>query len=371
MREITSAPKGCCWLSMRLHRERLSRSRGRAASRRPSSCRGRTRSRSVRPVVSPGSTSISRSSHDDRGDLEVGGAQRAAERAHDLERHAQLEVVHRREQALEVGAPGPRASAPRARGSASAPRAAGSRGGRRRRAPPSAASASGGTSTTRSSSRRRAAREPPAVLQLLGRERARVDGRRAARLPSTTRTLHFLQVPWPPQVESIAIPFQLAASKIVVPAGHARLLRRRAVVAGRLEAQPDAVLLRRHRRQDLGSAHDAAAACFSRCDGDPARAPLVVAEQQVGRAHGVDALRRARVHDRARQPVALRHRQERGAERVPPRQAERHVRGAAGHVHAELVADQRERLERERDRVGSAPTVIASGSMTTSSGGMP
>src|SRR5439155_22364819 len=37
--------------------------------------------------------------------------------------------------------------------------------------------------------------------------------------PATTRTLHFLQVPCPPQVESTATPFQLAASKSVVPAG--------------------------------------------------------------------------------------------------------------------------------------------------------
>ena len=34
-----------------------------------------------------------------------------------------------------------------------------------------------------------------------------------------TWTLHFLQVPWPPQVESIAMPFQLAASNRVTPAG--------------------------------------------------------------------------------------------------------------------------------------------------------
>src|SRR5208337_1736312 len=30
---------------------------------------------------------------------------------------------------------------------------------------------------------------------------------------------HFLQVPWPPQVESIAMPFQLAASNRVTPYG--------------------------------------------------------------------------------------------------------------------------------------------------------
>src|SRR4029078_7853843 len=37
--------------------------------------------------------------------------------------------------------------------------------------------------------------------------------------PSSTRTLHFLQVPWPPQVESIAMPFQLAASNTGVALG--------------------------------------------------------------------------------------------------------------------------------------------------------
>ena len=30
---------------------------------------------------------------------------------------------------------------------------------------------------------------------------------------------HFLQVPWPPQVESMAMPFQLAASNTVTPCG--------------------------------------------------------------------------------------------------------------------------------------------------------
>ena len=41
--------------------------------------------------------------------------------------------------------------------------------------------------------------------------------RRAA--PSSICTLHFLQVPWPPQVESMAMPFQLAASNTLTPAG--------------------------------------------------------------------------------------------------------------------------------------------------------
>ena len=85
-----------------------------------------------------------------------------------------------------------------------------------------------------------AAGQPPAVAQLVGGERARVDAAPTGTSPETIRTLHFLQVPWPPQVESIAIPFQLAASKIGVPLGHADL------GAVGQEAQPDA--LRRRRR---------------------------------------------------------------------------------------------------------------------------
>ncbi len=78
--------EGLLAVEHRADRRAACRSRGRAASRRPSSCRGRTRSRSGAPVVSPGSTSISSSSHDDRGDLEVRVAQDAARAsAHDLQ----------------------------------------------------------------------------------------------------------------------------------------------------------------------------------------------------------------------------------------------------------------------------------------------
>ena len=38
-------------------------------------------------------------------------------------------------------------------------------------------------------------------------------------MPATICTLHFLQVPCPPQVESMAMPFQLAPSKTVTPGG--------------------------------------------------------------------------------------------------------------------------------------------------------
>ena len=67
--------------------------------------------------------------------------------------------------------------------------------------------------------RLRAAGEPPALAQLVGARTRAGRPSRPARRRRRTRTLHFLHVPWPPHVESIAIPFQLAASKIDVPAG--------------------------------------------------------------------------------------------------------------------------------------------------------
>ncbi len=63
---------------------------------------------------------------------------------------------------------------------------------------------------------RQASRQP---LRSSSVENARGSTGLISALPETTRTLHFLQVPWPPQVESIATPFQLAASNSVVPAG--------------------------------------------------------------------------------------------------------------------------------------------------------
>ena len=61
--------------------------------------------------------------------------------------------------------------------------------------------------------------QPPAGAQLVGAERAHVAARTTGTCRPTTRTLHFLQVPWPPQVESMAMPFQLAASKTLTPGG--------------------------------------------------------------------------------------------------------------------------------------------------------
>ena len=60
---------------------------------------------------------------------------------------------------------------------------------------------------------------------------SRLDGAGGS---SAILTRHFLQVPWPPQVESIAIPFQLAASNSVTPYGTrtARSLKSRLIRTG-------------------------------------------------------------------------------------------------------------------------------------------
>ena len=60
--------------------------------------------------------------------------------------------------------------------------------------------------------------QPPAGAQLVRAERARVEPRhRDVALDDPHPAL--LHVPWPPQVESTAMPFQLAASNSVAPAG--------------------------------------------------------------------------------------------------------------------------------------------------------
>ena len=42
---------------------------------------------------------------------------------------------------------------------------------------------------------------------------------RVAGVAGVSRTLHLWQVPWPPQVESMAMPFHDAESKTVTPGG--------------------------------------------------------------------------------------------------------------------------------------------------------
>ncbi len=134
--------------------------------------------------------------------------------------------------------------------------------------------------------------QPPAVAQLVGGESARVDVPPGTS-PETIRTLHFLHVPWPPQVESMAIPFQLAASKIGVPLG-----TRTSPPSGRKRSRTRCAPSARGRlglalERGDGLGDDALMpSAPPRCEprglpgavgGDPARAPRVVAEQQVRR----------------------------------------------------------------------------------------
>src|SRR5580693_10618808 len=92
---------------------------------------------------------------------------------------------------------------------------------------------SGGTSTTVSlvAGVRQASRHPSASSALVYALMSRLDGGGGS---SAILIRHFLQVPCPPQVESIAMPFQLAASNKVTPYGTrtGRSLKRRFIRTG-------------------------------------------------------------------------------------------------------------------------------------------
>ena len=361
IRVITSAPYGCWRLSI----ERTATGWPLSRSSSVATTVVVPRSNAIanrRAVVSPGSTSISSSSQTTAVTSKFDGAQDPAELAQQLERAPAARG--RRSRRARAGGPSadPRASARRARGGASAPTGAGSRGARRRPAPPSAGSAA---AAPRPPGPRARPRGTPAASPRAARSAVNARGSSAptGTSPLTTRTLHFLQVPWPPQVESIAIPFQLAASNTGVPlgtrtsapSGRNRSRTRLGAVVRR--GQVALVALRRCGGMGRGTAHRAPrllpprAAWRARCAAIQLRAPGVVAEQQVGGSDRLDAHRRRR-HDRARQPGGHRHRQERRVQHVPLGQPERDVRGAEAHVHAELVADQADRAQRRGHRLG-------------------
>ena len=77
---------------------------------------------------------------------------------------------------------------------------------------------SGGTSTLRSrvAWTRHASRQPWAIWS---GEKVRTSCRVIGTVSPSTRTLHLWQVPWPPHVESMAMPFHDAESKTVTPGG--------------------------------------------------------------------------------------------------------------------------------------------------------
>src|SRR5579862_6430953 len=366
MREMTSAPKGC-WL-LRIERTAfgwpVSRSRSVATTvvvPRSNAIAWRRRD------VSPGSTSVSTSST--RTAVTFQSASRS---------------VRPSPRTTSMGTRGSTSSiAPSTRSRSdvwsSSVGSVSSRyrfctAGRRITCRPTPASAafgrvwSGGTSIVRSSCAvaRQASRQP---FFRSSTENARGSTEVTGRSPATTRTRHFLHVPCPPHVESIATPFQLAASKTVVPASTRASLtawssptcrkrtrtRSGCGASGRscnaltasapMPAEPAPPLFVSLRR------------AYGSCGGrllravtaDPGGAPLVAAEQEVGRANRLDRLVPACIHDRARQSVALRDGEERGAERVPTREPERRVRRAAHRVDAQLIAQQVQRLHEERD----------------------
>src|ERR1039458_10457961 len=78
--------------------------------------------------------------------------------------------------------------------------------------------ASGGTSTCKlvTTSTRQASRHPARSSSV---ENARVSSEEMGAVPSRIWTLHLRHVPCPPQVESMATLFQLAASKRITPGG--------------------------------------------------------------------------------------------------------------------------------------------------------
>src|SRR5438067_1782714 len=144
----------------------------------------------------------------------------------------------------------------------------------------------------------------------------------------------------------MATPFQLAPSKSVVPAGtrvsftdpsacsKTSLTRSGCTVSSITGSAVMPLSIPRSSAGQAGAsapgrlrrAYAGSRGLFPAERRDPRGAPLVVAEQEVGRAHRLDDLLRARVHDRAGQPVARGDREEPCAERLPARQPERGVR---------------------------------------------
>ena len=288
-----------------------------------------------------------------------------------------LEVVDRVEQALHVGALVLAASARRAPRSASAPPGAGSRGARRRRAPPSGRVCSGGTSTTRSSraGARQARRQPSRSSS--GAERARVE--RADRHVAAER---------PAPCTSCTCRGRRRSSRSRCRSS-SRRRRRRAARHAHLgavgqEAQPDALGAVDRGRVVHRLASARAAAAPRRHDG---RRRLRRLRARGARRSSARPTRRGRAAGRPRARRSTTPRRVLMIALVSPA-ADAIARKAALSAwrsgrpkdtfeaprHMFTPSSSRisaDRLERDRHGLGSAPTVIASGSMTTSSGGMP
>src|SRR5262245_27985225 len=149
------------------------------------------------------------------------------------------------------------------------------------------------------------------------------------------------QMPRPPQTESTSTPSVRAAESSGVPAGkRPRLPEGMKTTSGSLAVMG--------RWSGAGGAAPLAAAADGSAfrarrlllaeAGDPALAMRVVAHHHVGAEAGAHGLGVQRVRDRRGEARGDRHRQEGAVDAVAVRQAEADVRGAAGRVDLELVA---------------------------------
>ena len=288
-------------------------------------------------------------------------AQHRGQPAQHVQVGGRLEVVDRVEQPVEVGALVGEGGLVELDVPLLHRRAAGSPAGRRRRSRPWAGWSAGGRRPRGRGSPapgRPAASRRRAASRLKVRTSWRVIGVGAG----STRTLHLWQVPWPPQVESIAMPFHDAESKTVTPGRHPdRALGRAAPSSAGLDGERRARpgrcrraaparrpaarsgprggrrRARSRRRRVIGRrrrAH-AVAACLARCAAIQAMPHSSWPSSRSAALTASTICGRAGVHDRAGQPGGHRHRQQGRAEGVPVGHAEGDVGRAAGHVDAE------------------------------------
>ena len=171
-----------------------------------------------------------------------------------------------------------------------------------------------------------------------------------ANAPTPWLTWQRPQIPRPPQTESMSTPSERAASRTVVPSGNrprrpdgVKITSASAgsLIGRRLSPRPAT------RRRPAAAAPVDPAALLALGRGlaerpDPAAALRVVAHQHVGGHDRVPDALRDRVRDRRGQPARDRHRQERPVDPLAVRQPEADVRGAAGAVDLELVAQPAE-----------------------------
>src|SRR5262245_9101019 len=182
------------------------------------------------------------------------------------------------------------------------------------------------------------------------------------------------QMPRPPQTESTSTPSVRAAERSGVPAGkRPRLPEGMKTTSGSLAVMG--------RRSGAGRAAPLAAAADGLALGarrlllaelrDPVFAVRVVAHHHVRAEAGTHGLGVQRVRDRRSEARGDRHGEEGAVDAVAVRQAEADVRGAAGRVDPELLAQAAHEPHHLPAGGVDGATGMTSGSTTTSLAGMP